>query len=57
MASAFLLFRSLQWGLSVAGSEGVAHVLEIFKDELDLAMVLNDCACLADIDRSLCTKI
>jgi 4-hydroxymandelate oxidase len=56
-ANAVLIGRPVLWGLSVAGSEGVAHVLEILKAELDLAMALSGCACLADIDRSLCTKI
>jgi 4-hydroxymandelate oxidase len=56
-AKAVLIGRPVLWGLSVAGSEGVAHILEIFKEELDLAMALSGCACLTDIDRSLCTKI
>lgn len=56
-AKAVMIGRPVLWGLSVAGSEGVAHVLEIFKEELDLAMALSGCTCLADIDRDLCTKI
>lgn len=56
-AKAVLIGRPVLWGLSIAGSEGVAHVLAIFKEELDLAMALSGCACLDDINRTLCTKI
>jgi 4-hydroxymandelate oxidase len=56
-AKAVLIGRPVLWGLSVAGSEGVAHILEIFKDELDLAMALSGCSCLADIDQNLCCRI
>jgi 4-hydroxymandelate oxidase len=56
-ANAVLIGRPVLWGLSVAGSEGVVHVLAILKEELSLAMALSGCACLADIDRTLCTKI
>jgi 4-hydroxymandelate oxidase len=56
-AKAVLIGRPVLWGLSVAGSEGVTHILEILKDELDLAMALSGCTCLADIDRDLCSKI
>ena len=44
------------WGLAVAGSAGVQHVLEILQSEFDLAMALSGCASLQDIDRSLCCK-
>jgi 4-hydroxymandelate oxidase len=56
-AKAVLIGRPVLWGLSVAGSEGVTHILEILKDELDLAMALSGCTCLADIDQDLCFKI
>jgi 4-hydroxymandelate oxidase len=56
-ANAVLIGRPVLWGLSVAGSEGVAHVLAILKEELSLAMALSGCMSLADIDRTLCTKI
>jgi 4-hydroxymandelate oxidase len=55
-ANAVLIGRPILWGLSVAGSEGVAHILKILRDELDLAMALSGCTSLADIDRDLCTK-
>ncbi len=56
-AKAVLVARPVLWGLSVAGAAGVAHILEILRDELDLAMALSGCTCLADIDRDLCVKI
>lgn len=52
-AKAVLVGRPVLWGLAVAGSAGVQHVLEILQDELSLAMALSGCAKLADIDRSL----
>ncbi len=55
-ANAVLIGRPILWGLSVAGAEGVAHILQILREELDLAMALSGCTCLADIDRDLCTK-
>jgi 4-hydroxymandelate oxidase len=56
-AKAVLIGRPVLWGLSVDGAAGVRHILEILKDELDLAMALSGCTCLADIDRDLCLKI
>jgi 4-hydroxymandelate oxidase len=52
-AKAVLLGRPVLWGLAVAGEAGVQHVLELLRDELDLAMALSGCAKLKDIDRSL----
>jgi 4-hydroxymandelate oxidase len=56
-AKAVLIGRPVLWGLSVGGAAGVAHVLEILKEELDLAMALSGCTCLSDIDRDLCSKL
>ncbi len=55
-ANAVLIGRPILWGLSVAGAEGVGHILQILSDELDLAMALSGCNCLADIDRDLVHK-
>lgn len=55
-AKAVLIGRPILFGLSVAGAEGVTHILEILRDELDLAMALSGCTCLADIERDLCSK-
>lgn len=52
-AKAVLLGRPVLWGLAVDGEAGVRHVLELLRDELDLAMALSGCAKLADIDPSL----
>jgi L-lactate dehydrogenase (cytochrome)/(S)-mandelate dehydrogenase len=48
-ASATLVGRPQLWGLSVAGEAGVAHVLEIFRAEIDRAMALMGVRRLADL--------
>ncbi|WP_446339756.1 alpha-hydroxy-acid oxidizing protein, partial [Coleofasciculus sp. G1-WW12-02] len=45
--------RPVLWGLAVAGEAGVQHVLELLRDELDVAMALSGCAKVEDIDQSL----
>ena len=55
-AKAVLVGRPVLWGLAVAGSDGVQHVLELLQSEFDLAMALSGCASLKDIDSSLCVK-
>lgn len=52
-AQAVLIARPVLWGLACDGADGVFRVLELFKDELDLAMALSGCARLSDIDESL----
>lgn len=52
-AKAVLVGRPILWGLAAEGSKGVAHVLELLKAELDLAMALSGCASIKDIDSSL----
>ncbi len=52
-ARAVLLGRPILWGLALAGEQGVQHVLDLLRNELDLAMALSGCATLNDIDRSL----
>ncbi|MEY3867982.1 MAG: hypothetical protein RLZZ338_1873, partial [Cyanobacteriota bacterium] len=44
-------------GLAVNGEAGARHVLELLKDELDVAIALSGCATLADIERSLVKPI
>jgi 4-hydroxymandelate oxidase len=39
-ASAVLVGRPYIWGLSVAGAYGVAHVLRLMRDELEIAIAL-----------------
>ncbi len=52
-ARAVLIGRPVLWGLAVNGSEGVRHVLELLRHELELAMVLSGRPTLESIDRSL----
>ena len=52
-ARAVFVGRPILWGLAVNGEEGVRHVLQILKRELELAMVLCGCNCLGDVKPSL----
>ena len=52
-AKAVLVGRPILWGLAAAGDEGVARVLEMLREELDLAMALSGCATVADMTRDL----
>ena len=52
-AKAVLIGRPVLWGLAVDGEKGVAHVLEILRNELDLAMALCGCATVAGISSDL----
>jgi 4-hydroxymandelate oxidase len=52
-ARAVLVGRPCLWGLAAAGEEGVARVLEMFRQELMLAMALCGCPEIGAIDRSL----
>ncbi|NEQ24067.1 MAG: alpha-hydroxy-acid oxidizing protein, partial [Microcoleus sp. SIO2G3] len=56
-AKAVLLGRPVLWGLAVGGEAGVHHVLELLRDELNLAMALSGCATLQDIDASLVKRL
>ncbi len=56
-AKAVLLGRPVLWGLTFAGEAGVKHILELLRDELDLAMALSGCAKLQDIDSSLVVRL
>lgn len=56
-AKAVLVGRPILWGLAVGGAAGVQHVLELLRDELDVAMALNGCAKIEDIDASLVIKL
>ena len=54
-ASAVLVGRPAVWGLANAGAAGVAHVLRLLRDELEIAMALTGCATLADASPALLT--
>ncbi|WIG60687.1 MAG: L-lactate dehydrogenase [Ktedonobacterales bacterium] len=52
-ARAVLIGRPILWGLAVNGPDGARHVLELLRDELELAMVLAGRPTIASIDASL----
>lgn len=52
-ASACLIGRPHLWGVAVAGEQGVARVLEIYRSEIDRVMALCGWDSLAQIDRSV----
>ncbi len=54
-ASAVMVGRPIVWGLANAGAAGVAHVLRLLRDELEIAMALTGCATLADATQALLT--
>jgi 4-hydroxymandelate oxidase len=47
-ASAVLVGRPVIHGLTNAGAHGVAHVLRLLRDELEIAMALCGCRALCD---------
>ncbi len=49
-ADAILVGRPQLHGLAVAGALGVAHVVRLLREELELAMALTGCATIAGID-------
>lgn len=55
-AKAVLLGRPVLWGLAVGGEAGVCQILELLRNELDVAMALSGCAKLQDIDPSLVVR-
>ncbi|HEU5199456.1 MAG TPA: alpha-hydroxy acid oxidase [Ktedonobacterales bacterium] len=56
-ARAVLVGRPILWGLGVDGAAGAQHVLELLRDELELAMVLAGVPDIASIDRSLIKQV
>jgi 4-hydroxymandelate oxidase len=52
-ASAAAIGRPQLWGLAAGGEDGVRRVLEMFREELALAMALAGCRALSEVDRSL----
>lgn len=52
-AKAVFIGRAIFWGLSVDGEAGVRRVLEILRDELDVAMGLSGVTDVKNVDRSL----
>ncbi len=52
-ASAVLIGRPYAMALAAAGAPGVAHVIRLLRDELEIAMALTGCRTLADIGPGL----
>jgi 4-hydroxymandelate oxidase len=52
-ASAVLVGRPVLHGLANAGAQGVAHVLRLLRDELEIAMALTGCRTLAEAGDAL----
>jgi L-lactate dehydrogenase (cytochrome) len=52
-ATACLVGRPQLWGLAIAGEAGVAHMLDIYRREIDRVMGLCGITRIADIDKSL----
>jgi 4-hydroxymandelate oxidase len=48
-ASAVLVGRPYMWGLAAQGAMGVAHVIRLLRDDLEMTMALTGCKQLSDI--------
>ncbi|XP_066282227.1 2-Hydroxyacid oxidase 2-like isoform X1 [Branchiostoma lanceolatum] len=55
-ARAVFIGRPVIWGLTFKGEEGVRQVMNILRDELDLAMALSGCCTLGDIQPTLVVR-
>jgi isopentenyl diphosphate isomerase/L-lactate dehydrogenase-like FMN-dependent dehydrogenase len=51
-ARAVLIGRAMLWGLAAAGEEGVADVMRLLRDEVELGLALLGCASPADVSRA-----
>ncbi len=54
-ASAVMIGRPYIWGLATAGAMGVAHVIRLMRDEMEMTMALTGCANLAALPGSATT--
>lgn len=52
-ATMVFIGRPILWGLSCEGEGGVKKIMEILRDELELAMKLSGCCSLAEITPDL----
>ena len=52
-ARAVFVGRPILWGLAIGGEAGVKYVLEMMRQEFDLAMALSGCPTLTAITRDL----
>ena len=51
-ACAVMVGRPYIWGLATCGALGVAHVVRLMRDELEMTMALCGCTCLDDVRSS-----
>ena len=51
-ARATLIGRAMLWGLAVAGGQGVADVLRMFREEIELGLALLGCTSPDDVSRA-----
>ena len=51
-ASAVLIGRAWAWAVAAGGEAGVAHVLDVMRADLDVALALTGNTTLAEVDRS-----
>ena len=51
-ARAVLIGRAMVWGLAVNGEAGVAHVLRLLRDEIELGLALLGCRSPGDVTRA-----
>lgn len=54
-ARAVLLGRPVLWGLAIDGEAGVSRVIELLREEIDIAMGLCGCVSPGDVTRDLAT--
>jgi len=55
-ANGVLIGRAYLYALAAAGAVGVAHVINMLRTELEVAMALTGCATLADVDERVIWK-
>jgi isopentenyl diphosphate isomerase/L-lactate dehydrogenase-like FMN-dependent dehydrogenase len=51
-AGAVMIGRAMAWGLAARGEEGVADVLRLLRDEVELGLALLGCASPAEVTRA-----
>jgi 4-hydroxymandelate oxidase len=54
-ARGVLIGRAMLWGLAADGEKGVAHVLQLLREEVELGLALLGCASPADVTRAHAT--
>lgn len=52
-ANAVMIGRLQMYALAVAGAQGVAHMIQLLRQELELCMALAGCPCIGDINETM----